>query len=152
MNRWKCITDHASGIRLPDCSKLAINRKKWQWCQNLPTWHYRHVFWCYRFSLVKFKFWCKFLNVITGSGVSLWCLKRFYEGLKTKRTPQIGYTPVWVLPNIWRLGRVKDTKSTTNGANEKLMKAAKCQGCSFYRFWIIKGKPAGSKKYATHPN
>ena len=32
----------------------------------------------------------------------------FYNGLI--RNPEIGNTLVWVLPNIWRLGRVMDTK------------------------------------------
>ena len=36
----------------------------------------------------------------------------FYQGLT--RNPEIGNTPVWVLPNIWRLGRVMDTKFGTN--------------------------------------
>ena len=59
------------------------------------------------------------------------------------RNPEIGNTPVWVLPNIWKLGRVRDTKFGTDVPNEILLNAAKCQGYSFYRFWVIKGKPTG---------
>ena len=40
-----------------------------------------------------------------------------------------------------------------------LMNSAKCQGCSFYHFWVIKGKPTGEGgiKWApshthTHPD
>ena len=62
----------------------------------------------------------------------------FYKGLT--KNPEIGNTPVWVLPNIWRLGQVRDTKFGTNVSNEMLLNAAKCQGYSFYRFWVIKGK------------
>ena len=66
----------------------------------------------------------------------------FYKGLT--RNPEIGNTPVWVLPNIWRLGRVMDTKFATNAANKMLLNAAKFQGYSFYCFWeIIKRKPTG---------
>ena len=59
------------------------------------------------------------------------------------RNPEIGNTPVWVLPNIWGLRQVRDTKFGTNVSNEMLLNAAKCQGYSFYRFWVIKGKPTG---------
>ena len=45
------------------------------------------------------------------------------------RNPKIGNTPIWVLPNIWTLGQGNNT--------------AKCQGCSFYCFWVIEGKPTG---------
>ena len=41
---------------------------------------------------------------------------------------------------MWRLGRVRDTRFGTNVSNEMLLNAAKCQGYSFYRFWIIKEK------------
>ena len=62
----------------------------------------------------------------------------FYKGLT--RNPEIRNTSVWVLPNIWRLGQIRDTKCT-NVFNKILMSAAKCQGYSFYRFWVIMGKP-----------
>ena len=52
-----------------------------------------------------------------------------YKGLT--RNPEIGNTPVRVLPNIWRLGRVRDTIFGTNVSNEMLQNATKCQG---YRF------------------
>ena len=56
---------------------------------------------------------------------------------------EIGNTPVWVLPNIQRLEQVRDTKFGTNVSNKILLNAAKCQGYSFYRFSVIKGKPTG---------
>lgn len=34
---------------------------------------------------------------------------------------EIGNTPAWVLPNIWRLGQVRDTKLGTNVSNEILL-------------------------------
>ena len=46
---------------------------------------------------------------------------------------------LWVLPNIWRLGQVKDTKFGKSVSNKMLLNTAECQGYSFYRFWIIKG-------------
>ena len=57
--------------------------------------------------------------------------------------PEIGNTPVWVLPNIWRLGQVKNTKFITKVSNKILLNAVKCQGYSFYRFWVVKVKPTG---------
>ena len=63
----------------------------------------------------------------------------FYKGLTRK--PEIGNTPVCVLPNIWRLGRVRNTKFGMNISNKMLLNAAKCQGYSFYPVSVIKGKP-----------
>ena len=57
------------------------------------------------------------------------------------RNLEIGNTPVWVLPNIWRLGQVGDTKFGANGSIKMLLNAAKYQCYSFYRLWVIKGKP-----------
>ena len=63
----------------------------------------------------------------------------FNKGLT--RNPEIRNTLVWLLPNIWRLRWVMDTKFGMNVSNRMLLNAAKCQGYSFYRFWVIKGKP-----------
>ena len=66
------------------------------------------------------------------------------------RIPEIGNTPVWVLLNIWRLGRVRNTKFGTSVSNKMLLNPAKCQG---YSFWVIKGKPTGGEgrgKIAPH--
>ena len=65
----------------------------------------------------------------------------FYKGLI--RNPEIGNTHVWVFPNIWRVGWVMNTKSGTNVSDRMLLNAAKFHGYSFYRFWVIKGKPTG---------
>ena len=89
-------------------------------------------------SLVKLSYWSKFyVNIMTGSGVMTIF---FYKGLT--KNPEIGNTFAWVLPNIWRVGRVRDTKFGAIVSNEMLLNAAKCQGYSFYRFWVIKVKPA----------
>ena len=48
--------------------------------------------------------------------------------------------PVWVLPNLLRLGQVGDIKFGTNISNKMLLNAAEYQGHSFYRFWVFKGK------------
>ena len=61
------------------------------------------------------------------------------------RIPEIGNTSVWVLPNIWRLGWVMDTKFGTIVSNRMLLNTAKFQGYSFYRFWVIKGNPTGGR-------
>ena len=88
---------------------------------------------------MKFSYWSKFhANIITDSGVMTIF---FYKGLT--RNPKIGNTPVWVLPNIWRLGQVGDTKFGTSVSNKMLLNPAKCQGYSFYRFWVTTGKPTG---------
>ena len=109
----------------------------------MPKW-YRHIFCCCLVSLAKFSYWSKFhVNIITFSGVmTIFFYKRLI------RNPEIGNTPVWVWPNIWRLGRVSDTKFVTNVSNEMLLNATKSQGYSysFCRFWVIKGKPTWDVK------
>ena len=117
--------DYASGIRLPDCTKLTVNWKKWIWRHNFLTWRRRQIF------LTLF---CFFLSnlVMTIS---------FYNGLT--RNPETGNTPVWVLPNIWKLGRVRNTKPGTNVSDKMLVNSAKCQSYSFYRFLSYLGKKMG---------
>ena len=126
--------DSASVIRPPDCSRLVKNPRN----DNSVTIFRRHViinFFRHCFvSLVKFSYWSKFdVNIITGSEI-MTMTKRL------TRNPEIGNIPVWVLPSIWRLGQVLDTKFGMNVSNRMLLNAAKYQGYSFYRFWVIKGK------------
>ena len=52
--------------------------------------------------------------------------------------PEIGNATVWVLSNMCRVG--------SNISKEKLLNAANFQVCSFYYFWVIKGKPRGVVK------
>ena len=136
-----------SGIRFLDCSKLAIN-----WKNNNHVIIYRHdviakFFWGHFISLVKFSYWSKFhVNIINGSGVMTIV---FYKRLT--RNPEIGNTTVWVLPNIWRLGRVRDTKFGTNVSNKMLLNTTKCHGYSFYLFSVIKGKPTGGGVWVFYP-
>ena len=59
------------------------------------------------------------------------------------RNPEIENTTVWGLPNIWRLGWVRDTKFGTNVSSKMLLNTTKCQVYSFYRFWVIKEKRKG---------
>ena len=105
-------------------------------------------FWRCRVSLVKFSFWSKFhVNIMTGFGVMTIFV---YKGLT--RNPEIGNTPIWVLPNIRKLGQVRDNKFSKNVSNIKLQGAATCQGYSFYRFWVIKGKTTGGVKLLPPPH
>ena len=129
----KSFTDYVSGIPLPKRTKLTVNWK------NVVI---VEVFWCCFSSLVKFSYLSKFhVNIITSSGVmTISFCKRL------TRNPEIGNIPVWVLPNIWRLGQVKNSKFGTNVSNKILLNAAKSQGYSFNRIWVIEGKPTGGKK------
>ena len=100
--------DNLSGIRLPDCSKLAINPKS-----ESDVIIFRHdlsvkVFWWSFVSLVKFRYCFRFhVNIITGSGVMTIF---FYKGLTGNL--EIRNTSVWVLPNIWGQGQVRITSLT----------------------------------------
>ena len=79
--------------------------------------------------------------------VNIWSYRvmtiSFYKGLT--RNPEIRNTPVWVLPNIWRLGLVRNTKFRMKVCNKILLNTAKCQGYSFYRFWVI--NPLNTTRY-----
>ena len=125
-----------SEIRAPGCSKLDKNPKN-----DNDFRIFRHdvnvkFFWRFFVSLDNFSYWSTFhVNIITGSGIRTIF---FYKELT--RNPEIGNNPVWVLPNFWRLGQVMSTKFGTNVSNRMLLNATKFQGCSFYRFWFIKGK------------
>ena len=130
-----------SGIRSPDCSKLAKNLKNYNDVTISRHDVFVKFFWPGFVSLVKFSYWSNFhVKIITGSGIMTIF---FYKRLT--RNPEIGNTSVWVLPNIWRLGRVIVTKFGTNASNRISLNAAKFQGYRFYRFWVIKGKPTGDK-------
>ena len=134
-----------AGIQPPDYSKLAKNPKN----DNDVTISWYDVifkfFWRGFVSLIKCSYCSVFhVNIITGSGIMTIF---FYKGLT--RNPEIGYTPVWVLPNIWRLGQVMDTKCGTNVSNRILLNAVKFQGYSLYHFWVIMGKPTEGVKL--HP-
>ena len=56
--------------------------------------------------------------------------------------PEIEDTPVWVLPNKFRLGWVPNTKFGTDVSNKMLLNTEKFQSYNFNRFWVIKGKPS----------
>ena len=99
----------------------------------LTLCHHQIFFWYWLVSLFKFSYWSKFHdNTITGSAVMI---VDFYKVLT--RNSKIGYTPDWVLPNMWRLGQVRNTKFGMNLSNKMLLHAAKYQGYSFYCFWVI---------------
>ena len=124
-------------IWFPDCSKLAVN---WKNSNGLTICWYDLIvnfFWRCFVSLLKFRFWSKFhVIIITGSGVMA---ISFYKGFT--RNWKIWNTPVWLLPNIWRLRRIKNTKCSTKIPNKMLLNAAKFQVYSFHHFSVIKGKP-----------
>ena len=108
-NENVCFTEYASRICLPDCSKLVIN---WKNSNDVTVFMHDVIikfFWRSVVSLVMFSYWSKFhVNIITGSGV---VAISFYKGMT--RNPEIGNTPIWVFPNIWRLGQVRDTRFGT---------------------------------------
>ena len=95
--------------------------------------------WACFVSPLKFSHRSKFhVNIITGSVVMTIF---FYKGLTRNQN-----YPSWVFPNIWTQGQLRDTRFGTNFSNKILLNAAKWQGYSFYRFWIIKGKPTKEVK------
>ena len=132
INENVSFTDYASGIRLPDCSKLAIN---WKNGNDITIFRHEVIVksFCRCFvSLLNFSYWSKFhVNITTSSGAMT---ISFYKGLT--RNPEMGNTPLWILLNIWRQGQVRNNKLGTNVSNKMLLNDTKCHGCSFYHFWV----------------
>ena len=56
------------------------------------------------------------------------------------RNPKIGYTPVWVFLNTWRLEQVRGTKFGKNVSYKSEWMLVNARNYSFYHFWVIKGK------------
>ena len=142
VNENVSFTDYPSGIRPLNSSKLAINCINSNGVTN--CWHdVIVIFFKYFFiSPVKFSYWSKFYaNIITSSGVMT---IYFYKRLT--RNPEIGNTPIWTLPNIWRIWQVRGIQFGTNVPNKSLLNAAKYHDYSFYRFWVIREKPTGRSK------
>ena len=114
-----------SGIRPPGGFKLAINRKK---DNDVKT--YRNGVTVNFFDVAVFLLSSLLtggprfnINIITGSGVMTIIV---YKELT--RNPEIKNLPIWILPNIWRLGLLRDIKFGKNVSDKKLLNAAKCQG------------------------
>ena len=121
-----CVQNPASGLL-----RIGHKLEKWQWRHNFLIWRHCQIFRRCSASLIKFSSWSKFhVNIITDSGVMTIL---FYKGLT--RNNEIANTPVWVFPNIQRLGQVRDTKFGTNVSNTILRKGK-----------VIKGKPRGEVK------
>ena len=96
-------------------------------------------FWRFHISLAKFSYWFKFhVNIITD-----FSLMKVFVYKRLAWNPVIGNTTFWVLFDMWILEQDRDVKLGPNDSNKMLLNAAKCQGYSFYRFWVIKGKPTG---------
>ena len=133
-----------SGVRSPDCSKLVKNPKN----ENDVTVS-RHdlnvkSFWRCFVSLVKFSYWSTFHVIIT-SGFGIMTIF-FYKGLT--RNQEIGNTTVWVLPKIWRLERVMDTKFGINVPNRTLQNS---RVTAFTVFELLKEIQLGRGKITLPP-
>ena len=132
--------DPASGLL-----RIGQNSEKWQWRHNFLTWgHHQFFRRCFvAVIILSMLVTCPSFVSISSLVLELW------QFSLVRDWPEIRNTPVWVLPNIWRLGWVRDTKFSKDVSNKILLNAARFQGHSFYRFWVIKGKPIGGK--ITHP-
>ena len=132
--------DHACGIRLLDGCKLAIIQKKTMTSQFPDMTSSSDFFDVAVFLLSSLVTGPSFMS-ITGLVLELWQ----FLFIKDWPESEIGNTPVWAWANIWKLGRVRETKFSTIVSNKSLLNAAKLHGYSFYSFWVIKGKLTGGR-------
>ena len=110
---------------------------------NFQKWSHRHFFDVVLFPLS---------SLVTGSSfmsISSLVLELWHFSFMT-RNPKIGNTSVCVLPNIWGVVQLRNTKFGPNVSNKKLQNDndPKCH-YNIYRFWVIKGKPITGVKYPT---
>ena len=111
------------------------NSEIWQWHYNLPTWCHRRFF-----DVVLFLF----STLVTGPSfipisslvLVLWLFTfiRDWPEIWKSKIPRLSFA---ISGDRGKLG--------TDVSNKMLLNAAKCQGYSFYRFWVIKGKPTGGR-------
>ena len=117
------------GIRLPDCTKLAVN-----WKSHNDVIIFLHDVIINFFDAVLFLL----SSLVTGPSfmsISLLVLELWqfsFIGIDWKSGSR-----------KYPLGKISDTKFGTNLSNKMLLNAAKFQGYSFYCLWVIKGKPTG---------
>ena len=101
---------HRPCVWLPDCSKLAINRKN----DNDVTVSQQDA--VANFFDVNVFFLSSLVIGPSFMSISLLVLEiwqfSFYKGLA--RNLEVGNIPVWAFPKIWRLGWIRDTKFRTN--------------------------------------
>ena len=139
MNENVSFTDYTFGIRLPDCTKLAI---KWKNVNDVTI--LRHGVIVIFFDVVLI--FLSRLVIIIGSGAMTISFNK-----RLIRNPEIENTPVWVVSNIWKLGGVRNNEFGMNLSNKMLWNAEKSQSYNFYRFWVIKWKLTERVKYLS-PN
>ena len=128
-----CIRNPASGLLQISC-KLEKMRMTSHFADLTSSSNFYDVV---LFLLISY--WSKFyVNIITGSGVKTIL---FWPWIWKSEIPLSEFCPI---SEDW------DELGIPNLARMFLMKCywilAKCQGCRFYRFWVITGKPTGRVK------
>ena len=132
------VWDHAFGIRLPDDCKLAINQKKDNEitiCRNGVIVNFFFFFFFF-FDIAVFVL----SSLVTGpSFMSIsWLAMEFWQFSFLKDWPEIRKLEI-------PLSEFFSTKFRMNVSNKKIVNIAKCQGYSFYRFWVITRKSNGGE-------
>ena len=93
INENVSILDHVSGIKIPDCSKLAKNGKNGDeviiGCNEVTA----NFFWSFRNSFVEFRYWHKFhVNIMTGSWVkTVFVYKEFEQKSRNQEYPRLSF-------------------------------------------------------------
>ena len=137
--------DHVLGSRSPDCSKVGIN-----WKNDITIfWHdFIVIFLMFPHFSCQVQLLCSSFMSISLLILVLWKFS-FIKGwpeIRLSETPLSGFCSILGQDrDVWILGQDRDVKLGPNNSNKLLLNAAKCQGYSFYRFWVIKGKPAGKE-------
>ena len=93
---------------------------------SVANWKNGNVVTIFRHDFIVKFFWCCFVS---------FAKIKFKSFLSFMSVPSL-------VSSLW-LGPVRNIKFGMSVSNKMLLNAAKCQGYSFYCFWVIKGKPTG---------
>ena len=125
-------------MRLPNCSKLVIN-----WKNDNDIAICRHGVNVSFFDLAVFLL----LYLVTGPSfmsISLLFLELWFSFIRyLPEIPKLEVPPSEFGPISGDWGESGIPYLALMFLIKSLLNAAKCQGYSFYRFWIIEGKPTG---------
>ena len=113
--------------------QIGHKSEKGEWRHNFPIWHNRWILFTSPLLLLS--------TLIAGPSfmsiswqVLLWQVMTFFEYKGLARNLKIENTPVSVLPNIWRLGQVRDTRFDANVSN-KITECCKILGLQLLLFF-----------------
>ena len=118
------------------------------------TSYFSHIaifffFWRFFVSLMEFSYWFRFMS-ISSLVLELWQFS-FIGDWPEIRNSEIPPSEFCLISGDW--GKLRILNFLRISTNKMLLNAAKCQGYSLYRFWVLEEKPTvGVNLPPPHPD